>query len=92
MNEGDQHRLLLPLALVNALCGRLEAAARVVGYDGAVRARSGENPSIVAPLLDERLDALLSAGLSVDERARLVAEGTALRNEDAFKLALDDPA
>ena len=89
-NEGDQHRLLLPLALVNALCGRLDAAARVAGFDGAVRARSGENPSVVAPLLEERLAPLLATGLSFDERARLVAEGTALRDDDAFKLAFDD--
>jgi len=88
-NEGDQHRLLLPLALVNALCKRLDAAARVAAYDGAVRARSGENPSIVAPLLDERLAPLLAAGLAVDERARLVAEGAALCDEEAFRLAFD---
>jgi hypothetical protein len=46
--------------------------------------------SVVAPFLDQRLDSLLAAGLSVDARARLVAEGAALRDEDAFKLAFDD--
>ena len=91
-HEGDQHRLLLPLALLNALCGRLDAAARIAGFDGAIRARSGENVSIVAPSLDKRLEPLLAAGLSIDERARLVAEGAALRDEDAFKLAFDDVA
>jgi predicted ATPase len=90
--EGDHYRLLLPLALLNALHGRLDAAARVAGFDGAVQARSGENMSIVAPLLHNRLDPLLAGGLSVDERARLVAEGAALRDEDAFKLAFIDAA
>jgi hypothetical protein len=90
--EGDHYRLLLPLALLNALHGRLDAAARVAGFDGSIQARSGENVSIVAPLLRNRLDPLLAAGLSVDERARLVAEGAALRDEDAFKLAFDDVA
>jgi hypothetical protein len=83
---------LLPLALLNALHGRLDAAARVAGFDGAVQARSGENTSIVAPLLRNRLEPLLADGLSVDERARLIAEGAALRDEDAFKLALIDAA
>jgi predicted ATPase/DNA-binding winged helix-turn-helix (wHTH) protein len=90
--EGDHYRLLLPLALLNALHGRLDAAARVAGFDGSIQARSGENVSIVAPLLRNRLDPLLAAGLSVDERARLVAEGAVLRDEDAFKLAFDDVA
>ena len=89
-HEGDQHRLLLPLALLNARYGRLDAAARVAGFDGANRARTGENASVVAPLLDKRLEPLLAAGLSVDERARLVAEGAALRDEEAFKLAFGD--
>jgi RNase P/RNase MRP subunit POP5 len=88
-NEGDQHRLLLPLALANALCKRLDAAARVAAYDGAVRARSGENPSIVAPLLDERLAPLLAAGLALKERAQLAAEGATLCDEEAFRLAFD---
>jgi len=87
--EGDHYRLLLPLALLNALHGRLDAAARIAGFDNAVQARSGENVSIVAPLLRSRLDPLLAEGLSVNERARLAAEGAALRDEDAFKLAFD---
>jgi predicted ATPase/DNA-binding winged helix-turn-helix (wHTH) protein len=90
--EGDHYRLLLPLALINALHGRLEAAARLAGFDTTVQARSGENVSIAAPLLHERLDPLLAASRSADERERLAAEGAALRDEDAFKLAFDDMA
>jgi hypothetical protein len=82
--------MLLPLALLNAINGRLDVAARVVGFDDAIQTRTGENLSIVAPLLHRRLDPLLAAGLSGDERARLVAEGTALRDEEAFKLAFGD--
>ncbi len=33
------------------------------------------------------LDPLLAAGLPADERARLAAEGAALRDEEVFKLA-----
>jgi predicted ATPase/DNA-binding winged helix-turn-helix (wHTH) protein len=90
--EGDHHRLLLPLAVLNALRGRLDAAARVAGFDCAIQARSGENVSIVAPMLHHRLEPLLAEGLSVGERARLVTEGAALGDEDAFKLALIDAA
>ena len=90
--EGDHHRLLLPLALIHALHGNLDTAARVAGFDAAVQARSGENVSIVAPLLHGRLDPLLASHLSVDERTRLAAEGAALRDEEAFRLALEDVA
>ena len=90
LHEGDHYRMLLPLALLNALNGRLDVAARVVGFDDAIQTRTGENLSIVAPLLHRRLDPLLAAGLSDDERARLVAEGKALRDEEAFKLAFGD--
>jgi tetratricopeptide (TPR) repeat protein len=90
--EGDHYRLLLPLALISALRGRLGAAARIAGFDNAVQVRSGENASVVAPLLHERLDSLLATRFSVDERAQLAAEGAVLREEDAFKLGLDAAA
>jgi tetratricopeptide (TPR) repeat protein len=88
--EGDHYRMLLPLALVNASHGRLHVAACVAAFDEAVQARTGENASIVAPPLHARLDPLLAAGLSADERGRLAAEGAAMRDEDAFKLAFGD--
>jgi predicted ATPase/DNA-binding winged helix-turn-helix (wHTH) protein len=91
-HEGDQHRLLLPLAVINALLGRLEAAAHVAGFDAANQARTGENESVAAPLLRGRLELLLAAGLGPDERARHVAEGAALHDEEAFRLALGDAA
>jgi predicted ATPase/DNA-binding winged helix-turn-helix (wHTH) protein len=88
--EGDQHRLLLPLALVAALQGKVELAARLAAFDDAREARSGENPSIAAAHLRTPLEARLASALSVEARARLAAEGVALRDEDAFRLALGD--
>jgi len=92
LHEGDECRTLLPMALVNALQGRLDVAARVVGFNDAIRARIGENVSVDAPLLVGRLDPLLAAGLPIAERARLAAEGAALREEEAFRLAFGDTA
>jgi predicted ATPase/class 3 adenylate cyclase len=88
LHEGDEYRMLLALALLNALSGRLDVAARATGFDDAIQARMGENSDVLAPLLHRRLDPLLAAGLLADERARLVAEGTRLREEDVFKQAL----
>jgi predicted ATPase len=91
-HEGDQYRLLLPLALINASHGRLNVAARVAGFDDAIQARTGENVSIVAPLLRGRLNPLLAAGFSADERTRLAAEGAAMHDEETFKLAFGNAA
>jgi predicted ATPase/DNA-binding winged helix-turn-helix (wHTH) protein len=92
LHEGDEYRMLLPLALLNALHGRLDVAARVMGFHDAVRARIGENASVDAPLLVGRLDPLLAAGLRPVERTRLAAEGAALREAEAFGLAFGDTA
>jgi hypothetical protein len=81
LREGDHHRMLAPLALIAALRGRVDDAARIAAFDRAVQARSGENPSVVAPLLHARLDPLL-------ERPRLDAHDAALTGEEAFRLAL----
>lgn len=89
--EGDEYRMLLSLALLNAMQGRPEAAARIAGCAAAIQARLGENVSNFAPLIYARLDPLLSA-LPADERGRLAAEGAALRHEEVFKLAFDDSA
>jgi predicted ATPase len=91
LREGDEYRMLLSLALLNALHGRLHVAARVVGFDDAVVARIGENANVFASLFHERLDPLLAA-LPAGERARLAAEGAALCDEAAFKLAFGDSA
>jgi len=92
LREGDQYRLLLPLALIAALQGRIDAAARIVGFDDAVQVRSGENASLVASLFRSRLDPLLAAGLGAEARARLALEGGGLSEEEAFRLAFGDAA
>jgi hypothetical protein len=65
----------------------LDVAARVVGFDDAIRASIGENASVDAPLLVGRLDPLLAAGLPTGERVRLAAEGAVLQKAEAFRLA-----
>jgi hypothetical protein len=91
LREGDENRMLLSLALLNAMQGRPQAAARIAGCAVATQARIGENVSNFAPLIDPRLDALL-ATLSDADRARLAAEGAAMRHEEVFKLAFDETA
>ena len=78
--------------MINGSNGRLEVAARVAGFDDAIQARTGENVSIVGRLLHARLEPLLAAGLSGDERTRLAAEGAVMRDEEAFRLALGGAA
>ena len=92
LHEGDEYRMLLSLALLNALQGRLDVATRIVGFDDAIQVRIGEAVNVLAPIFHARLDPLLVAGLPADERARLAAEGAALRDDEAFRLAFGDAA
>jgi predicted ATPase/DNA-binding winged helix-turn-helix (wHTH) protein len=92
LHEGDHRRMLLPLALLHALHGRPDVAARLAAYDEAMEARTGENANVPNPLLRKRLEPLLARGVSSGERARLVAQSSTLSDEDAFALALADPA
>jgi predicted ATPase/DNA-binding winged helix-turn-helix (wHTH) protein len=89
LSEGDHYRVLLPLALIAALRGRLGDALRLSAFDDTVQARSGENASIFAPLLRSRLDPLLAV-LTGEERTRLAREGGSLEEAQAFRLALGD--
>ncbi len=90
LREGDEYRMLLSLALLAAMQGRPEAAARIAGFASAIQTRLSENVSNLVPLIRERLDPLL-AGLSDEERARLASEGAGMRDEEVFRIALDDP-
>jgi hypothetical protein len=89
LSEGDHYRLLRPLALIVALQGRLDAAARIAAFDDFIQVRSGENASIFGPLIGGRLDPLL-AGLAGEERARLAREGASLDETHAFRLAFGE--
>jgi hypothetical protein len=86
-HEGDQHRLLLPLALINAMLGRVEAAARIAAFEVARRSQTGENESLVTGMFEARLQPLLTRKLSAQQRDKLRAEGAKLREEEAFELA-----
>ena len=92
LHEGDEYRLLSALALLAALQGRFEAAARVIGFDDANLARTGEVVRPVAALVRARLGPLLDAALPAPELARLRAEGAALRGEQVFRLGFGDDA
>lgn len=89
-NEGDQLRVLTPLALCAALQGRLADAARLFGLVQAARARDGVRADSFWEICREQLEALLADGLPPDEIARLRAEGAALREEHAFKIGFGD--
>ena len=89
--EGDTLWLLVPLALSAAMEGRLADAARIAGYSDARQALPGRARR--APERDRRarVDALLAAGLSDEERRARLAEGAALREDEVFALALAAP-
>ena len=92
LHEGDDYRLLAPLALLAALRGRVADAARIIGHDDANLARTGGVVRPVAALLRARLDPLLDASLDPTELARLRKEGAALRGEQVFQLGFDERA
>jgi hypothetical protein len=85
--EGDAYRLLPSLALLNALSGRLDIAARIAGFQAAQSARIGDNASVLTAFVYRRLDPLL-AGLPAGERARREGEGAAWSAATAFETAL----
>ena len=81
--EGDGCQLLAALALLAALQGRLAAAARIIGRDDAIAARTEEVLRPVSVLLRAYIEPLL-AGPGADELARLRAEGAAMRDGRVF--------
>jgi predicted ATPase/DNA-binding winged helix-turn-helix (wHTH) protein len=83
--EGEEFQLLASLALLAALKGRLPDAARIIGHDDAVLARTGKRVRPLAAMLRERLEPLLVA-LPEAELARLRADGAAMRSDRVFKL------
>ena len=87
LREGDEMRVFWGLALCAALQGRLPDAARIVGYADAAMARAGASERQWTMILT-RLNPMLDAGLAPEELARLRAEGAALREADAVRLAL----
>jgi predicted ATPase/DNA-binding winged helix-turn-helix (wHTH) protein len=87
--EGDEFRMLPTLALLAAMRGAPQVAARIASFANAMQARLAENGSTLTPLIAQRLDPLL-ASLGAGERARLAADGAMLADDEVFRLALDD--
>jgi hypothetical protein len=85
-------RLLEAMALNAARQGRLDDAAWVVGHVDRLYAQRGEVRWPHVRARRAQLDALLAAGRSRDERARLAAEGAAGDIELAFERAFATPA
>lgn len=88
LREGDELRVFWSLALCAALQGRLPDAARIVGYADAALVRAGVVLENHWTMTSERLYPMLRAGLAPDELGRLQAEGAAMREEDAVRVAL----
>jgi predicted ATPase len=76
------------VALVWALRGNLARAATLEGYTGAAFLRIGFEREFTETVTYDRLVKLLREGLTVQELARLNAEGVALTREAAVTLAV----
>jgi hypothetical protein len=87
LREGDELRAFWGFALGAAQQGAFADAARIVGYAEAAHARAGVLPDRIELSVDASLWATLNAGLTPGELARYRAEGEAMCEEDAIKLA-----
>jgi len=76
------------LALRAALIGRWADAARLTGYVDAVFTARGIVREPNEARARTRLDQVLGSRLDTNERADLMAEGAAMKEEDACRLAL----
>lgn len=84
---GNAWRLTDHLALLAALAGRIDAAARVAGFaDASFGARQPRESNEARAR--ERLGRLLGEKLAPAAREQLLAEGAALSEEEACRLAL----
>jgi hypothetical protein len=78
------------LALRAALAGKLEDAARLAAFaDSTFTAKETSRQPNEARARD-RLEALLREKLAPDELERLLAEGAALTEDEACRLALEE--
>ncbi len=90
LREGDEIRVMLPLALCAARQRRLADAARVYGYVDAELSRTGALVEAGRATVRGLLQPLLEQEFGADEFARLRAEGAKLSEEQAFRLAVGD--
>jgi hypothetical protein len=92
-DDSDHGMLGIPvehLALVRALRGDLARAAKQEGYSRAAFQRHGFEREFTETMTYNRLMALLRERLVPDELERLLAEGAALKPEEAIALALEE--
>jgi hypothetical protein len=85
---GDTSGALDHLALRAALVDRWADAARLAGYVDAVFATIGSPRQANEARARAHLDRVLCDRLDADERAKLLAEGATMTEEDACRLAL----
>ena len=78
------------LALVRALRADFERAALLAGYVDAAVQRYGSKREFTETTTHDKLAALLSERLLPDELARLRAQGSALKPEEAITLSLEE--
>ena len=88
LREGDELRTFWGFALGAAQVGALADAARIVGYIEGAFKRVGVTPGEHELTVYKTLSSSLKDGLTADDLARYRAEGAAMREEDAVKLAL----
>ncbi len=90
MAEGDEFRLLEPLALTAALQGRAADAARVLGYADRHRGANGAVRNPDQQRRRDRIDAASAASMDADSAATLREIGAALSHAAAFSCAFGD--
>ena len=90
--EGDEFRLLEPLALNAALAGRYEDAARITGYVDAHRAHNGAAREPELQRRRDRIDALLGGAPESATLSARQAQGAALDAAAIFAHAFGDRA
>lgn len=88
--EGDEFRLLEPLALNAALSGRPADAARVIAYADAHRGRYGAVRHPEQQRRRDRLEELLAAALPPAAREGHRAAGASLSLDAVFGTAFGD--
>jgi predicted ATPase len=88
--EGDELRLLEPLALHATHDGRWTDAARTIGHVNAAMVRSGETRWPAAAARHAQLQRQLEAVLPAPQLREHLRAGAALSRQQAFELALGD--
>ena len=86
-NYGNGATVLYDVAMLMALRGRIDDAARVWAYAGGVYATEGKLPRPVAQQIRNRLLALLAAERPPETLSGLYDEGRRLTDDEACALA-----